>query len=80
MAFIVITAFVGFTKINNGVELHYKSIFTMDYSNVDVFEKLDSNYLQMLLQGLSGIFYTFLNHQFIFPVISHLKKPTRKRV
>lgn len=32
------------------------------------------------LQGLSGIFFTFLNHQFIFPLISHLKRPTKKRV
>jgi amino acid permease len=32
-----------------------------------------------LLQGVSGIFFAFLNHQFIFPLISHLKRPTKRR-
>jgi amino acid permease len=29
---------------------------------------------------MCGLFYVFLNHQFVFPLISNLKKPTKKRV
>jgi amino acid permease len=54
----------------------------MDYSQVDLFKSdtLSQRYLSIFLQGISGIFYTFLNPQFIFPLISHLKRPTLKRV
>lgn len=54
----------------------------MDYSNVHLFkpETFSLSYLSVFLQSISGIFYTFLNPQFIFPLISHLKKPTLKRV
>ncbi len=43
-------------------------------------EGWDWHYVSVLLQGVSGIFYTFLNPQFIFPLISHLKRPTIRRV
>lgn len=54
----------------------------MDYSNIHLFkpQTFSLTYLSVFLQGISGIFYTFLNPQFIFPLISHLKKPTLKRV
>jgi amino acid permease len=52
----------------------------MDYSNVEAVPPLDSHYFSVFLQGLSGIFFIFLNHQFIFPLISNLKRPTKKRV
>lgn len=52
----------------------------MNYDNVKMMPEFNSNYFAILLQGVSGIFFTFLNHQFIFPVISNLKKATKKRV
>jgi len=54
----------------------------MNYDNVDLFkdDTWSLSYLSIFLQGVSGIFYTFLNPQFIFPLISHLKRPTFKRV
>jgi amino acid permease len=74
---ILITALTGFTKMVDGEPLEYKSILTMDSSKVEYLEPISG---MLLLQSISGIFYTFLNPQFVFPLISHLKKPTRKRV
>lgn len=73
---------IGFTKHYKGEEIEYKSILEMDYSHVHLFkpETLSLRYLSIFLQGISGIFYTFLNPQFIFPLVSHLKRPTLKRV
>ena len=74
---ILVTSLTGFTKTVNGEPLEYKSILSMDSSKVELFEPLTGI---LLLQSLSGIFYTFLNPQFVFPLISHLKRATRKRV
>jgi amino acid permease len=74
---IMVTALTGFTRTVSGETLEYKSILSMDSSKVEFFEPLSGI---ILLQSVSGIFYTFLNPQFIFPLISHLKRPTRKRV
>lgn len=74
---IMVTALTGFSKMVNGELLEYKSILTMDSSKVEFLEPMTGI---LLLQSLSGIFFTFLNPQFVFPLISHLKKPTRKRV
>jgi len=52
----------------------------MNYDNVDFFKEWSPHYLSIVLQGISGIFYTFLNPQFIFPLVSHLRRPTIKRV
>ena len=74
---ILVTSLTGFTKMVNGEPLEYKSILAMDSSKVEFFGALSG---MLLLQSLSGIFYTFLNPQFVFPLISHLKRATRKRV
>jgi amino acid permease len=60
--------------------VEYKSVFTMDYQYVEFSKPLNSHYIVVLLQCISGIFYPFLNHQFIFPLLSNLKKPTKNRV
>jgi hypothetical protein len=52
----------------------------MDYSLVEWWQPWDSNYLNIILQASTGVYFTMLNPQFVFPLISHLKKPTRKRV
>ena len=80
MSFIIITAVTGFSKTVNGDTLEYDSVFTMDYTHVQVFPSMSPQYLSILLQSMCGLFYVFLNHQFVFPLISNLKKPTKKRV
>jgi amino acid permease len=41
---------------------------------------MSPHYFPVLLQSMCGLFYVFLNHQFVFPLISNLKRPTKKRV
>ena len=52
----------------------------MDYELVEWLKPLDGGYLQVFSQASAAIYFTYLNHQFVYPLISHLKKPTRKRV
>lgn len=80
MCVIALTALFGFQKVYKGETIYYQGILSMDYSNVDMFKPMSQHYISVLFQGVAGIFYPFLNHQFIFPLISHLKKPTLKRV
>ena len=74
---IILTSVTGFTREVSGEAVVYKSIFSMNGAMVQYFKPISA---QVLLQSMSGIFFPFLNPQFIFPLISHLKKPTRKRV
>lgn len=80
MCCLIFTAFVGFSKTVNNSVVEYKSIFTMDYQYVELFKPINPDYIAVLLQCVAGIFFPFLNHQFIFPLLSHLKRPTRNRV
>lgn len=74
---IILTSITGFTRQINDESVVYKSIFSMNSSMVQYVKPIS---VLVLLQSMSGIFFAFLNPQFIFPLISHLKKPTRKRV
>lgn len=74
---IVLTSLTGFTRQVEDETVVYQSILAMDATNVQYFRPLS---VLVLLQSSSGIFFAFLNPQFVFPLISHLKKPTRKRV
>ena len=74
---IVLTSLTGFTRQVGGEAVIYRSILAMDAAAVEYFRPIS---VLALLQSTSGIFFAFLNPQFVFPLISHLKKPTRKRV
>jgi amino acid permease len=52
----------------------------MDSSHIEWWKPWEGDYFYIWMQCIAGAFYTFLNHQFIFPLISHLKRPTKKRV
>lgn len=60
--------------------MRYEGILTMSFDGVVWSKEWSQRYFSVLLQAVSGIFYTFLNPQFIFPLISHLKRPTLHRV
>lgn len=75
-----LTAIFGFDRSFNHQIVEYKSIFTIDYSKVEWFKSSDSNFWSVIFQAATGVYFTMLNPQFVFPLISHLKKPNRKRV
>lgn len=80
MSIIWLTAVFGFNRRYQDTRIRYDSVFSMDYSQVEWFQEWDSRYMSIVLQATTGVYFTMLNPQFVFPLISHLKKPTRKRV
>lgn len=77
---IYLTALFGFNRYFMEETVEFKSILTMDYSKVEWFKPLTSGYWDGLMQATASIYFTYLNHTYVFPLISHLKRPTRKRV
>lgn len=51
----------------------------MDYSNLEWFQPLSSYYIQVVLQGTASIYFVYLNHQYVFPLLNLLKRPSRHR-
>lgn len=77
---VFLTAFFGFTRDYHDSKLEYNSIFNMDYRHVSWFEPLNMNYFNIILQATAGVYFSMINPQFVFPLVSHLKRPTKKRV
>lgn len=80
MSIIWLTTLFGFSREYEGQTIEYRSILEMDYSQVKWFHAWDSDYWGVLLQAAAGVYFTMLNPQFVFPMINHLKDPSRKRV
>lgn len=80
MSIIWLTAIFGFNRNYNGEVIEYKSVLAMDYTQVEWFQNWDSSYWTVLFQAATGVYFTMLNPQFVFPLISHLKRPNRRRV
>jgi hypothetical protein len=70
---VMLTALLGFTRSFNDQQLEFKSIFSMDYDHVAALPIFSTDYLSILLQGAAAVYFSFLNHQFVFPLIGHLQ-------
>lgn len=70
----------GFNRVIDGEEtVVYNGIFHIDFDNV----KWSCSFIDdfsVLMEGVAAIFFCYVSHQMVFPLVQDLKNPTKKRL
>jgi hypothetical protein len=72
---VVGTSLIGFNRKNGDAKpIVYHGIFGIDFSNLNWICSVDD--LSVLFQGVAAIFFCYVSHQMVFPLVQDLKNPT----
>lgn len=69
--------YLGFTRVDkDGVDVIYHGIFGRLSGSINWFSFNSINDFSVIFQGLAAIFFCYVCHQMVFPLVQDLSNPT----